>query len=1545
MSRVIQVAAAAVYGAYSGDWTYFVASLAGAEQDRKQRSQRRQAIKDANARARDRLEMADLQPRQPRTLAMGTVRAVEGIRRRWSSGEHDSQLTMIVSLCGHRISAIHQLYFDDVAIAVDGAGWVQTEPYLKGRRESGVESFFVVGGGAGSGTLPHTPITGTVQAVYRVTGTGGASGGQQPVPVFSATGANYTYSGLPADSLVWITYEYTVGTSHARVRTFMGGPTQNIAAAVMAEYPGKLQASDRGAFFAAMLLDLKFDPDVFPQGRPTATAVFDGAFLYDPRKDSTVPGGSGAHRWADESTWQFSRNPALQALRYQTWPQGGNIPIEEIRLDDVMRAADVCDVPTEFTLRKPDGSTETVTLPRYRCGIVCTGEDPDAELAAIMETMAGREGWDGGVWRMRAGVCSAPVATLTPDWIAVPLDDSGQPASEAAVQITKGTPGDMRVNRVSGSCIDPAQRWQMLPYPAVEDPVLIAAKGEAETERDYEGVDHPAHAQHLGTVAIRQAQASLRMQVSCNINAWRLELFDVVELRLPRYGMTAELAKLAEVTSRRVSPTEGVVLGLAEISQDIFDPVAELRGRDPAPDSALRRPWEIQALTGLAVFSGTLPTQDGSVITRTVVEWDPATQPSIRQGGAVEVQYIEVGADIEDGADWPSWTEQGTSSRTPPIPGWLAGRFYRVRARFVQLQPLVKGDWCAVEQHQVAQAPEAGAYVLSTGLAAVLLPANSAGVVSSYAGATFTPRVQWAGLDDTAAWTITRTNGPGLTTTLVAGVITVTALVDGTDATYVDVSATRTGFAPLVARVPVAKTRAGAAGSAGTSGLNSLRVQIFRRNALPTPSPPTDPVTVTFATGGVAGLPGVWSTVPQPSDGTALWTSFASAVGSGPTDVIAPGDWTTPVVLVRDGANGDPGEDGDDGAPAINNATVLLFQRTATLTPPPVPSATVIYNFVTLTASFLSEGWAQSLPPAGGDYVWMTSATAASLDLSDDIPPSGWAEPSLWGQGGASGFSVYTGTVYRQQPTAPAAPTGGSFNFSTAELLAPVGWLIAQPTTTSVPTWVAEFTFKTDAPDSTVAGGTWSAPVVDAVAGADGYSRITMEIYLQSGSAPAAPTGGSYTFSTDTLTPPVGWTRAMPPSTTTPTYRSVFNFSTLTPTVPVAGGAWGSPTVVARNGDNGAAGVSNALVKIFQRAASPPALPSATVTYTFASAGISGLNNGWQATPPAGSNPLYVAVATASSSGPSDTIASGEWAGPVIDSQNGLNNAPLLLFQRTATNVAPSLPSVNVTYTFSNGVATGVNNGWSRTLPATGGPFRWFTSVTALSVSDTDTITPGEWAEASKLAEDGAQGPVGNKVVRVYRRSLNAPSTPTGNGVPTGWFVAPPAADGNRLWMSEAEQTSAGLLVGVWSAPVASDATPGPAPVTFGVSVESLEVNTGVNSNAYVRFNADGTIDTRSGNGGAWIPAGSWYAPTTAGIGASFQMRTVLAVGDLLAFGAVDTWQPLTSGLIFRLEQEVFTSFYVQKLTNLQHYVAAAGSTNVLGQGVSFMTAIYDPAL
>ncbi|MFA5582240.1 MAG: hypothetical protein WDA25_09860, partial [Paracoccaceae bacterium] len=173
----------------------------------------------------------------------------------------------------------------------------------------------------------------------------------------------------------------------------------------------------------------------------------------------------------------------------------------------------------------------------------------------------------------------------------------------------------------------------------------------------------------------------------------------------------------------------------------------------------------------------------------------------------------------------------------------------------------------------------------------------------------------------------------------------------------------------------------------------------------------------------------------------------------------------------------------------------------------------------------------------------------------------------------------------------------------------------------------------------------------------------------------------------------------------------------------------------------GAPGINSATVYLYQRtaSASPPAVPGATLTYNFATQGLSGGLGSWSRSLPAsGGAYRWMTSASAASAAATDDIASSEWAAPALIGESAPNVDTVILYQRGAT--APALPGVTLTYTFATRALSGGSlGGWSQSIPdadAAGHPL-WVTTASALSVSTTDSILPGEWAAPAQLARDG----------------------------------------------------------------------------------------------------------------------------------------------------------------------------------------------------------------
>lgn len=178
-------------------------------------------------------------------------------------------------------------------------------------------------------------------------------------------------------------------------------------------------------------------------------------------------------------------------------------------------------------------------------------------------------------------------------------------------------------------------------------------------------------------------------------------------------------------------------------------------------------------------------------------------------------------------------------------------------------------------------------------------------------------------------------------------------------------------------------------------------------------------------------------------------------------------------------------------------------------------------------------------------------------------------------------------------PTAPAfhVTTGGAnspasitFNASLIDLQGTISFSCTGGTLTNITATSADLTYANMSGTSatvtasiTVNGMTYSAPcsvskVTDGANGTNGSSVFAARVYLQASSQPAAPTGGTFNFSTATLTPPTGWGASQPTSSTTPTWVALYTFSASTPGATVTAGTWATPVAVAQNGSTGGTG-------------------------------------------------------------------------------------------------------------------------------------------------------------------------------------------------------------------------------------------------------------------------------------------------------------------------------------------------------------------------------------
>jgi hypothetical protein len=300
------------------------------------------------------------------------------------------------------------------------------------------------------------------------------------------------------------------------------------------------------------------------------------------------------------------------------------------------------------------------------------------------------------------------------------------------------------------------------------------------------------------------------------------------------------------------------------------------------------------------------------------------------------------------------------------------------------------------------------------------------------------------------------------------------------------------------------------------------------------------------------------------------------------------------------------------------------------------------------------------------------------------------------------------------------------------------------------------FTFSIVGDTGTVTAGTWSTPIKVSAAVDTSKSSYVAYIYRRSATSLATPTTGSYNFTTNVLSPPSGWSSSIPAGTD-PLYVTTATVSISGATGSAAINSWATPNLLAQNG---APGISTAIVRLYLKNTngttipSGTALPSGTFTYTFATNTLTGGTlNSWTTTLPSvtAGEFVWVIQAVASGNNSTDDILATEFSTPVVLSSsgiNGLNSAVVSIYYKNTSNtVEPTeTPSGNFVYTFATGaLSSGTFNNWSQVLPdLANGEYLWVRQAVASSSGATDTIAATEFSSPACISGVGSNGSPGS---------------------------------------------------------------------------------------------------------------------------------------------------------------------------------------------------------
>lgn len=370
-----------------------------------------------------------------------------------------------------------------------------------------------------------------------------------PIEEFQALQADYTtisFSGADWNVSRVATGFYGADGGYLWLNTRKGLRPETALTA----FPGRDAFSEWGSDyklsgFAAWALTMEFDEDGkrWASGVPQWGMIAKWVKIYDPRLDSTYPGGSGAHRWDDESTWAWSENPALHALAYARGRFVSGVKVigvglseEAIDVAAYVELANVCDA-NGWTIG----------------GAVYEGPDLSKwdNLKRILMACAAEPVWVGGVLTVKYSAPMVALDTITADDLA---------DGEVEVRAMKGWRD--RKNTIIPRYRSEAHKWEYVQAEAVTSSTYVTEDGEEKTDEvQFDLVQNVTQAAELAAYRLVNMRefGPIKLTVKPRLILYRPG--EALELDIEEAGLANQLAV---ITSRSVDPSSGAITLMLE---------------------------------------------------------------------------------------------------------------------------------------------------------------------------------------------------------------------------------------------------------------------------------------------------------------------------------------------------------------------------------------------------------------------------------------------------------------------------------------------------------------------------------------------------------------------------------------------------------------------------------------------------------------------------------------------------------------------------------------------------------------------------------------------------------------------------------------------------------------------------------------------------------------------------------------------------------------------------------------------------------------------
>jgi hypothetical protein len=483
-----------------------------------------------------------------------------------------------------------------------------------------------------------------------------------------------------------------------RVKRYLGTDTQTADADLLSEVD-EWTENHRLQGIAYLYIRLESDRNIFTSGIPNISAYIKGKKIYDPRNESTYYNSNIALITGDyltdktdgfkveqsdlsllaesadvcdeiqevtEAKYDFSTvdttlNTIL--LKTDTLPlltgdkirfKGANLP-SPINIDSeyYVIAYRRQEIPTIKIATTSENAINGVAIsltttgnsasirqvvkigePRYHGGgVIDTSVEIGRNLQEIYSGMAGFVIPSGGKYAIYAGKYYQPVYNFNENDI----------VSNVSVTTKRGK--QSRYNRVKGIYTSPINNGNAYDYPVVKNALYELEDGEV-IERDLTlpFTQRPSTAQRIAKIQLERQRQEIIISASFNLKAFKVKVGDNIYFSFEKYGWNNKVFEVIE-WSLNIDDNDGVAIPvinmiLQENASGVYDwNFGEETTVDLAKNTSLPNPFYVEAVTGLALDSMLVSTQNNDKTYKIVASWDIHPNAFVRQGGFFELEF------------------------------------------------------------------------------------------------------------------------------------------------------------------------------------------------------------------------------------------------------------------------------------------------------------------------------------------------------------------------------------------------------------------------------------------------------------------------------------------------------------------------------------------------------------------------------------------------------------------------------------------------------------------------------------------------------------------------------------------------------------------------------------------------------------------------------------------------------------------------------------------------------------------------------------------